>query len=347
MIDNFKLKCFNERITRQLTPDFLNGKYAVKIIGDNDYKFKLYNSKNLTSSYLTIVCQHINSAGKPKHFSIDGSIRKWWFGDKSLKDLSIMDYADAINSVFEILEIPQKDRKYFVISRIEIGMNVFVKLPCYEILNRIIGYKSISYSRNAYKTGIVYKSATKIGIKMYDKIEEISKDFKNKRIKSFDEAQFLKENKEKNALRIEFTPKEPAKIKKELGFNDLENSTVHFDKFYSYFWEQLQHIQYDNAYNLTSDIDFSDIGGKEFDDLLLICGVIHLGIERIDIALKQPHFKYRRAKVKKLRKKYPVEDCPYNRLSFLKDVKIEMLYSMQKSGCLHLVKEGLLKNKLF
>ena len=105
MIDNMTIKSYWDRITKHLTAEFFEDKYYVKKEGNNDYTFKLYNPENMTSSYLKIVCAHINTIGQNVHFKIKNSLRKWWFGDKSIKDFSKHDYEAAINLLFPLVFI--------------------------------------------------------------------------------------------------------------------------------------------------------------------------------------------------------------------------------------------------
>ena len=342
MYDKMTIKCCDDRIIKHLTPKFFRNTPCAKIVGVNDYKFLLYNLMNTTSSNLAITCAHINSAEKNVYFQIENSLRKWWFGDKSIEDFSKEDYEAAINRLFDILEIPQTERKYFIISEIEVGMNINTKRPCAEILNRIVGYRSNCYSRDAYKTGIAYKAKTK-GIKFYDKVEEISKKLKNKRIKSIEEKQFLKNTMGKNVLRIELSAiYGKSKIKKTLGFDNLEDSIIHFDNLYQRFFEHLQHICYDNIDDDMLSADFTNMTTQEFGEWIWRYAMDKLGKERVDRIVK-PQKRSVKRKVKWLYANPLLIECTYNKNAFLKDIKIQMLYSMQKSRCLHLVKKVFLK----
>ena len=342
MIDNVTIKNYWDRITKHITPEFLGNIYHAKIMGRNDYTFMLYNPVNTTSSFLTVVCPHINSAENPKYFEITGSLRTWWYGDKSVKDFSKPDFEAAKNLLFDILEVPQKERKYFIISKIEIGMNIPVKVPCSEIINKIIGYKSNCYSRNSYAgTGIVYETKRyKKFIKMYDKVEEISKKFKKNKIKSFEEEQFLKDYGDKNILRIEFTiGGGQARINEVLGFNNLEDCIIHFNELFYFFWTQLQYIKYNN---IDDDISIDDvIYGTYKDSVMRLArfGLAKLGNERVDRKIKQTKDYNMKRKLKKLYESPLEKVCSYNIRSFMIDIRNQMLYSLYKSRCLFLVKK--------
>jgi len=329
-------------ITKHITPEFLESKYFVKNIVNHDYVFKLYNPVNTTSSYLRIECPHFDKAEHHTSFSIKNSLRQWWYGDKSVKDFSKPDFEAAINQLFDILEVPQEEKRYFFISRIEIGMNIFVKVPCSEIINRIVGYKSNSYLRNSYAgTGIVYETKTYNNfIKLYDKVEKISKCFKNKRIKDFEEEQFLKDYGDKNILRIEFMiDGGQARINDELGFNNLEDCIINFGNLYDYFWKKLQHIKYND---IDDEISIDDvIYGSYKDSVIRLAkvGLRFLGNERVDRKIKQTKDYNMKRKLKKLYESPLEKVCSYNIRAFMIDIRNQMLHSLYKSRCLFLVKK--------
>jgi len=341
MIDNITLKYYEAKEIKHLTPDFFRSKYDVGIVGINDYTFNLYNSENKSSSFLKVVCSHIDSAGNYVSFRIQGSLRKWWYGDKSVKDFNKKDFNTAINFLLEFLEVSESQRKFFLISRIEIGLNIFVKVPCSEILSRIVGYKKGKhYSRNTYgDTGIVYETKTNRNhVKMYDKVEEIAKDFKKKFLKSFEEDQFLKDYADNNILRIEFSIATKSKICDKLGFDNLQDSIDNFDNLFCYYWEQIKGIQFSNAYDSIPIMDFTDKSDKEFTDYLKIVGIYTLKLERVERMVKQLKNRSMRAKIKKLHESPMITFCSYDQKAFMINIKNQMLLPMYHSGCLYLVK---------
>ena len=335
MIDYVTAKCYEHRITRHLTPEYLKNMWAVERIINYDFDFMLYNFMNRTSSYLRIICPHTDSEGYYVPLTIKGSLRKWWYGDKSVADFSKQDYEAAILFLFDNLKISPEEMRYFILSKIEVGMNIFLKVACAEMLNGVIGYKSRCYKRNSYGvTGIVYETKTyKNFIKLYDKVEEICKDFKNSRVTDVEELQFLENYLDKNILRIERTLLHPAKIKKELGFHNLEDSIMYFGNLYSYFWKQIQPIQFINDCDRLSSMDgLSNISYKELVNRLTCERINDLGIERFDRMTKQLKRNVRR-KIKKLYQSISIKSCSYNKRAFENDVINQMLHSMVKSRC--------------
>ena len=348
MIDRVEIKCFDDRITKHLTAEFFENLYGIaeNIDNGNGYTFKLHNPKTSISNHLRITCPHVNNQGDyVTTFKIQNSLRKWWFGGKSVKDFSKQDFEAAINYLFDILEVSKRKRKYFLISEIEVGMNVFVKLSCPEILNRINGFKSRSYVCNTFgHNGIVYETKTyKNYLKIYDKVEEISKNFKTSKVLYKDESQFLKDYADKNIPRVEFTIDSPSQIKKRLGFNNLEDGIKHFENLYKYFWNEIRHIQFSNDFDDIPDIDFTGKNDTEFLNFLAFVGKVKLGKEYVTRKSKQLKYRTIGKKLKKLSESVPQNPCLYGKYAFLKDIRNQMLLSMYKSDCLHLVKELSLK----
>ena len=343
------IKCYNDRITKRFTPEFFEDKPYVEYKGNNDYTFKLYNPENKTSCYLTVVCASINKKGEEVDFHITGSLRKWWYGGMSVKDFSKQDFETAINRLFDILEVSKKKKIHFFISSIEIGLNINVKLSCSEIVKRIVEYKNSHYERKPYKTGIKYESKKIMGIKMYDKVEEIAKKFKDKLKKKPEEEQFLKDYAGKNIMRIEFKIQQKANMDKKLSFNNLEDCITYFGLLYFYFWGQIQYIQYSDAYNNMPYMDCKGKSDKEFNDYLRYVGIWYLGIERIEEMTKELKNRTMRGKIKSFFEKDSyknptLENCPYDENAFMMDIKRQILYSMKDSKFLKLFKDVILGN---
>jgi hypothetical protein len=351
MIDNITVRCFVEEIVEYFTPEYFKNKCGIaRCSGNNDYTFELYNPDRSKSSYLTVICPHINSAERPVLFTIKGSLRKWWYGSKSTKDFCKQDFDVAINLLFDILEIPQKQRKYFYIARIEVGLNVRVKLSCSEIARRIVGYKRKSYERKPYSTGIMYNSKTVKGAKLYDKVEEISRGFKGKLIKDDEEVLFLKDYADKNIFRIEFPIAQNAVINRELGFGNIEDSITYFDNLYIYFWGQIQYLQYSDAYDRMPCLDCENKSNKEFNDYLKCIGIWYLGIERVVEMTKKLKDRNTTRIVKNFFEKNlyenpTVKNDSYDKNAFMKDIKIQILHSMKDSRNLYLIKKRFLNEK--
>ena len=341
MTDKVIAKCYDKDIVSHITPEYFNDLYYVENVGSNKYTFKLFNPQNTTSSYLTVICSHFNCLGHYKHFRIAGSIRKWWFGNMSVDDFTKSDYEAAIKYLFALLEIHICEARHFILSVIEVGLNINFRIPFPEIASRIVGYKNSCYTRISYAgTGICYETKTKSKFfRFYNKIEEIAKDFKNIRLKSFEEAKFLEDYEGENIQRIEFNLEKPSEIQKELGFNNIEDSIIHFDAFYSYFWKQMQHIQFSDVFIKMPAIESPINNYKDFQKHMAKIGIKISGVVYVYELIKQIKNGKARNRAKKFIKSDSGEINIYDKSAFLIAAKSQMLKSMHKSGCLFLVRK--------
>jgi hypothetical protein len=278
-------------------------------------------------------------------FRISGSIRKWWFGDKSLEDFAKFEYEKAINYLFDILDIPKCDWKYFTISGIEVGKNISIKVPCFVVKESTARFKNSCYEMSSYKTGIRFQSKSKKFVaKIYDKVEEISKDFKRKRIREPEENKFLKEHGDKNILRVEYTVSGGKNnVSEQLGFNNIEESIIHFENLYDFFMECSRHFQF--CSNVIPTFDARGKKDSEFIDFAIKVLTHVFGIAKVDRMAGQLKYRKMRVRIKRVQENTFGEIGLYGKLAFLHDVQRALLYSMQKSKCLNLVRDVLLKKR--
>ena len=331
MFDNTKARCSSYYIPEFKINKLIEKKGIFEKTRGQNY-FKLFNPDNLTRNYLKIT-PPTDEDDYPK-LKIEGSIRKWHLGN-TIDDLSKFEYKDAWEQVFNLLEIPLSKMKYFNIVRAEIGLNVAVKRPCYEIEKAILGYKSNCYADKSTKgEGRKFKSKH-FSIKLYNKVTEIIAPFKNKRIKTNEEKAILKEYENKNILRIEFTISGgKSKINEKLGYCTLADSITHFDSSYMFFWDNLLHLEFD--WSLIGNFMFNpkDKTLKEMNNFLLADN-IHQNFDMIKQWSKiMKHGRPVLYSTKEFLKRNSLENNNKAKKGFYKDVKIQMIYSMQKSRCI-------------
>jgi len=332
MIDNMTFWCIENSIIKHLTKGFFSERCDIFVCFNNERTFKLYNPHNYQpDNYLRIHC-----VGFGKCLIIHGSLRKWYLSENSLgdtlNDLTQQEYENALELLFSLLKIDHCKREYFNISRIEIGQNILVKESCTEILHRFIGYKSSCYQA-AHRRGYKKYESKSLNVTMYNKITEISKEFKKKLIKTSEQDDFLKKNEKKNILRIEFTLKNGhANVKNRLGIGNLDESISNFGLFYSFFWERLHEIQFSNMYNNEPVFDATNKSQKEIFDFVKLFGLYTLGEERmnqmIDVS-KDP--RNIRQAIKKLHNLSGVRNGCYDKCSLLEDTKQKLMLSMKES----------------
>lgn len=331
MFDNMRIRCNAYYLSDFKIENLLNRKGMFEETRGQNY-FKLFNPDNLTENYLKITPPRYD-ADYPT-LKIEGSIRKWYLGN-TIDDLSKFEYKDAWEQVFNLLEIPLSKMEYFNISRTEIGLNVSLTRPCYEIEKAIIGYKSNCYKDKSTKgEGRKFKTKSFM-IKLYDKIEEIIDPFSNKRIKTNEEKAILREYEGKNILRIEFTISGgKTKIEDKLGYYTLEDSITYFENSYKFFWDNLLQLQFDK--NWGDDLTFNPERKqlRELKNYLLVDN-IYQKYDLIKLWVKK--MKYGRNvmySINNLLKSNSFENSSYGEKEFYKDVKIQMIYSMQKNKCI-------------
>lgn len=331
MKDNIKVRCSAYHLPGFKIENLVNRKGIFEETRGQNY-FKLFNPDNLTRNYLKITPPR-NDTDYPT-LKIEGSIRKWYLGN-TIEDLSKFKYKDAWEQVFNLLEIPFSKMEYFNIVRVEIGLNVSLVRPCSEIEKAVIGYKSNCYEDKSTK-GEGRKFRTKhFSIKLYNKVAEIIAPFRNKRIKTNEEKAILKELEGKNILRIEFTISGGKdKIQDKLGYYTLEDSIAYFENSYKFFWDSLLKLQFDK--NWSDDLTFNPKGKtlKEMKNYLLVDN-IHQKFDQIKLWAKDmKHGRNVIYSIKNLLKSNSFENSSYREKEFYKDVKIQMIYSMQKSRCI-------------
>ncbi|SBV92936.1 hypothetical protein KL86DYS2_10453 [uncultured Dysgonomonas sp.] len=332
MFDNTKARCNSYYIPEFKIDKLIEKKGVFEKTRGQNY-FKLFNPDNLTRNYLKITPPR-DEDDYPT-LKIEGSIRKWYLGN-TIDDLSKFEYKDAWEQVFSLLEIPSSKMQYFNIVRAEIGLNVAVKRPCHEIEKAILGYKSNCYVDKSTKgEGRKFKSNS-FSIKLYNKIEEIIAPFKNKRIKTNEEKAILKEYENKNILRIEFTISGgKSKIEEKLGYCTLADSITYFDSSYLFFWDSLLRLEFDK--NWGDNLIFNPEGKqlRELIKYLTIEGIRKNSLDTIkQWAKKMKHGRNVVYSIKNLLKDNSIENNSYGEKGFYKDVKIQMIYSMQKSRCI-------------
>ena len=178
---------------------------------------------------------------------------------------------------------------------------------------------------------------------MNNKVIEISKKFRKKKIKTEEQKRFLKENEGRDILRIEFTAKGGhTKIKNRLGIGTISESVTYFGLLYIFFWDSLQDIQFTDMYCNEPILDAKGKTQKEILDFVKLYGIFMLGEERIkEMVDESKNPRNTRQVIKRLQNNTKARYGSYSKESLMKDVKRQLVLSMQKSGWLHLAKEGL------
>lgn len=169
------------------------------------------------------------------------------------------------------------------------------------VKSQIVGYRSASYKILDGEGYRQFSTKNKDVIaKIYDKKNEIRS--KIGLIKSVDEKQFIKQTKELNIFRPEFTVQNGnSKVKARIGIKTIGDMIEHYPRLLAYFLKNIRLYQFNDKPNL----EFHPIkgSGKEFTDYLLTYAINDLGtvgVRGIISQLAPNHQREARRKVKKL-----------------------------------------------
>lgn len=333
MIDNIKLWFDNYCAIKHLNKNFFEERDGVFTKFNNDYTFKLYNPNNKANK--TFLRVQINESCT--YLKITGSLRKFYYGEESLKDFSKMDFIKAIEILSVIFEIPIELFNQFSISMTEIGLNTKVTEKCSNILSMVIGYKSSLYEPATFRGYKRYKTAC-FEIKLYDKYAEIiGAKSKRKYIKTPSETNFINDNLNKNWLRVELKITKGKNIKSRLGYKAVGEMTENFNDLYLYFWNNIQELQFNDIYNQIPVFDSNNKSDKEMNDYLRSVGIYTLGVDVVNQMVSK--LKNRTLRSRLIKKYESLNFGTYNKLSFLNNTMGQIALNLIKSGRTPLAKE--------
>lgn len=161
MIDRVKITFPKEHFTGNFEncSKQRSGKYYKKYI--------LQNAKN--DHYLVIL---VNI--KTGNISVEGSLRKWMFGESSLLDLDKKTFRRCFSKVAAALNMSLSDFGQGKITQCEIGLNIRVRESCNSIVPSFIEYGRMRKAMNwGHKNETLYFNGNDKKFVAYDKAEEI------------------------------------------------------------------------------------------------------------------------------------------------------------------------------
>lgn len=184
MIDKIKI------IIKDVNVDYLRNNYDWREKMDIHKENVIPSSKRLYRYNLTHKSKPFklrlllteNLKTKQSTLSIDGSIRKWYFGKNTRKDLNYKEFIECIEIIeskigFKKGEIWLKSN----ITKLEIGVTLLLKDFTIDILNCFVKYKEAK--RDISHVTTLYFKQTNYELKFYDKYLEIHKKDKKKLMK--------------------------------------------------------------------------------------------------------------------------------------------------------------------
>lgn len=295
MVDNLTAKTYDLRVVSHINDAFVKARPRL-------FKFKCPNCY-LVSNGMGGDNEAFMSVEIRKGFyddcRISGSIRKWYHGALSDKDLRWEEFIEAVNALALKLEIEPTEFYKFSISKLEVGLNGKIPYDSTYVKTQIMGFKRSSYrigDHEGYRK-FATKNQDRIA-KIYDKKAEIRKNIGL--IKSPEEVQFIEQNKELSIFRPEFTvQKGKANVRKDIGVETIGDIVAHYPRLLAYFLRQIKHWQFkDNP-----DLEFNPVkgSGKEFTDYLLNVAINYLGAVGVRDVISQLAPNYQRDARRKIK----------------------------------------------
>lgn len=111
---------------------------------------------------------------KTGKISIEGSLRKWMFGENSLLDLDRKTFKKCVSKLAAALNMPFSDFGQWKITQCEIGLNIRVRESCKNIVPSFIEYGRMCDAINwGHKNETQYFIGSDKKFIAYDKAEEI------------------------------------------------------------------------------------------------------------------------------------------------------------------------------
>ncbi|MDF9831789.1 hypothetical protein [Parabacteroides sp. PF5-6] len=274
MIDHIRLRTYDPLVKKKIESNL----DKFECIRPCDYKIENED----TGVYLRLT---INES-----IVLKGSLRKWYFGECSLKDFTSKTFLLALRKLSKTLGIPTFWLFTFDVWHAEIGLNVKMKVDFLSIKPFLVGFRDQRYETFIAPTSVKFKSKTKnYKAIMYDKCKEIIDTRCGKKRLSPEESDFLKKSESENWTRVEFTLSGGKKeLSRRLSVGDEYGLTLgelqkNFSLLYSFFWRET------GRFEISPKSDhlpvFDGKSAKEYTDYLLIYAMkdkgLHLVFEEI------------------------------------------------------------------
>ena len=140
-MDNITIRKENTRLNTKTLGEAFNVSQA-KDGTTNNYKYKLYRDKHAKDGdpYLTVIVNDTYFG-----FTVVGSIRKWWFGNKlASMDFDFINFCICIETLAKKLKVPAEDFWYSKVTKLEIGGNVKLPRRYENIIPNMISYPRLT-----------------------------------------------------------------------------------------------------------------------------------------------------------------------------------------------------------
>ncbi len=330
MLDNFIAILRERSIFNHLDYKYFekNSEYFVPIKYTIDkYKIKSRFSGSNTAHLKIEVFLETN------FIRISGSLRKWFYGQLSLKDFTLADLEDALKLLGTILNISFEDLKKFEFSTIEIGLNIPSKVDFSYFKNEIKGFKNSTYNHPVInKTSLTFSNKS-FKLIVYDKVEEIKSKIKKKRLlKDIEEENFFDITTKMNYFRIEFKiTKGKSRIHSRINIETIGDLLEQFKELFIFFWVNVNKLEFlsENKDVLVFAPKNKTI--KEMNDYFMKVGMKSFGYEsalELTNQLKNEHKRQERRFVKSTFASIQNENVIQIKAEFLKTVRKAVTFEL-------------------
>lgn len=148
----------NIRIVIQGFTDKISLKYSRKESeSENWVRYRLYSNGRISDNTPYLFLQYNESDCT---IIIENSIRKWYYGENNLEDLTASDFEEAICRIAEVTNIKIEDLLSAKITQCEIGANIVLyNTSASKFLSSVQGFGS--YERKMYKGTIYFNTKSK------------------------------------------------------------------------------------------------------------------------------------------------------------------------------------------
>ena len=137
----------------------------------NNHYYRIYKDAVQTDSscFLTIIVNDEKGRG----FKIDGSLRKWWYGNRSIRDLDFYTFSECLDVLAKKLGITSHQLLDSGVTYLEIGGNIRLHRKYDFIIPSMISYPRLQ--KIHYTEQTTYFKSRNRTICSYDKVMEIYK----------------------------------------------------------------------------------------------------------------------------------------------------------------------------
>lgn len=194
---------------------------------------------------------------------ISGSIRKWYHGKYSPKNLTLVDYMDCLQLIIKRLGLKKKDLMLSAVQKLEVSLSLNLSPKNQFILLSFVDYKGFYKATNGHNS--LRFEGEAYNIKMYDQLVKILDEIKYKDKRTGRERN-LTEGRKKKILNRRFV------LRCELDVNRMHKMDPSFIKFTRRpfdlfrYWEEI-YISFREKLNRIGCYTINKSLQKEFDNM--------------------------------------------------------------------------------